>query len=163
MHCRTVRASVTPPCHFASSIHPPGVTIRTHSRHCPVSPRGQNHPQLRTTVLRVAAQSCPTPCDPVDCSTQASLSITNFGSLLKLVYIESVMPSNHLILRTSAGLTHRSLHSIAWLCSGPVSAPVAPCPTPSLTGSFASTWRGKSHHQLTCNFDRSSMFVTHEL
>ena len=29
---------------------------------------------------------------------QASLSITNFQSLLKLVSIESVMPSNHLIL-----------------------------------------------------------------
>ena len=29
---------------------------------------------------------------------QASLSITNSGVLLKLMYIESVMPSNHLIL-----------------------------------------------------------------
>ena len=29
---------------------------------------------------------------------QASLSITNFWSLLKLMSIESVMPSNHLIL-----------------------------------------------------------------
>ena len=29
---------------------------------------------------------------------QASLSITNFQSLLKLMSIESVMPSNHLIL-----------------------------------------------------------------
>ena len=29
---------------------------------------------------------------------QASLSITNSWSLLKLIYIESVMPSNHLIL-----------------------------------------------------------------
>ena len=33
-------------------------------------------------------------CDPVDCS-QASLSITNSWSLFKLIYIESVMPSNH--------------------------------------------------------------------
>ena len=30
---------------------------------------------------------------------QASLSITNYQSLLKLMSIESVMPSNHLILR----------------------------------------------------------------
>ena len=37
-------------------------------------------------------------CDPMDCSTQASLSITNSRSLVKLVSIESVMPSNHLIL-----------------------------------------------------------------
>ena len=43
------------------------------------------------------AQSCPTLCYPMDCS-QASLSITNFRSLLKLMSIKSVMPSNHLIL-----------------------------------------------------------------
>ena len=34
----------------------------------------------------------------MDCSTQASLSITNTQSLLKLMSIELVMPSNHLIL-----------------------------------------------------------------
>ena len=34
----------------------------------------------------------------MDCSTQASLSIINSWSLLKLMSIESVMPSNHLIL-----------------------------------------------------------------
>ena len=34
----------------------------------------------------------------MDCSTQASLSITNTRSLLKLMSIESVMPSNHFIL-----------------------------------------------------------------
>ena len=34
----------------------------------------------------------------MDCSTQASLSITNSRSLLKLMSIESVMPSTHLIL-----------------------------------------------------------------
>ena len=33
----------------------------------------------------------------MDCSTPASLSITNSRSLLKLMSIESVMPSNHLI------------------------------------------------------------------
>ena len=44
-------------------------------------------------------QSCPTLCNPMDCSThQASLSITNSQSLLKLTSIESVMPSNRLIL-----------------------------------------------------------------
>ena len=44
-------------------------------------------------------QSCPTLCDPMDCSThQACLSITNSQSLLKFMPIESVMPSNHLIL-----------------------------------------------------------------
>ena len=34
----------------------------------------------------------------MDCSTPASLSITNSQSLLKPIPIESVMPSNHLIL-----------------------------------------------------------------
>ena len=43
-------------------------------------------------------QLCLTLCDPRDCSTLASLSITNYQSLLKLMSIESVMPSNHLIL-----------------------------------------------------------------
>ena len=35
---------------------------------------------------------------PWTAATQASLSITNSQSLLKLMSIESVMPSNHLIL-----------------------------------------------------------------
>ena len=34
----------------------------------------------------------------MDCARQSSLSITNSWSLLKLMSIESVMPSNHLIL-----------------------------------------------------------------
>ena len=44
------------------------------------------------------AQSCLTVCDPMDCSLPGSLSITNSWSLFKLMSIESVMPSNHLIL-----------------------------------------------------------------
>ena len=43
-------------------------------------------------------QPCPTLCDPMDYSSQASLSITNSWNLLKLMSIESVMPSNNLIL-----------------------------------------------------------------
>ena len=35
---------------------------------------------------------------PWTAAHQASLSITNSRSLLKLIYIESVMPSNHLII-----------------------------------------------------------------
>ena len=35
---------------------------------------------------------------PLSAALQASLSITNFQNLLKLMSIESVMPSNHLIL-----------------------------------------------------------------
>ena len=43
---------------------------------------------LRSVQFSLVAQSCPT----------ASLSITSSWSLLKLMSIESVMPSNHLIL-----------------------------------------------------------------
>ena len=43
--------------------------------------------------------SCPTLYNPMHGSmVQASLSITNSQSLLKLMSIEAVMPSNHLIL-----------------------------------------------------------------
>ena len=46
-------------------------------------------------------QSCPALCDPSSlraAAHQASLSFTSSWSLLKLMSIESVMPSNHLIL-----------------------------------------------------------------
>ena len=43
-------------------------------------------------------QSCVTLCYPWAAALQASLSITNSQGLLKLMSIESVMPSNHLIL-----------------------------------------------------------------
>ena len=44
------------------------------------------------------AQLCPTLCDPMDCSTPGFPSFTISWSLLKLMFIELVMPSNHLIL-----------------------------------------------------------------
>ena len=44
------------------------------------------------------AQTCPTLCDPMITAQQASLSITNSRSSLKLMSIELVMPSSHLIL-----------------------------------------------------------------
>ena len=42
-------------------------------------------------------QTCPTLCDPMDCSTPGLLVHTNSQSLLRLMSIESVMLSNHLI------------------------------------------------------------------
>ena len=48
--------------------------------------------------LSSVAQSCLTLCNPMNCSTPAFLSITNSWSSLKLISIESVMPSSHLIL-----------------------------------------------------------------
>ena len=44
------------------------------------------------------AQSCPTLATPWSIACQASLSITNSRSPTKLMSIESVIPSNHLIL-----------------------------------------------------------------
>ena len=46
----------------------------------------------------LVTQSCPTLCDPMNTARQASMSITNSRSLPKLMSIESVMPSSHLIL-----------------------------------------------------------------
>ena len=53
--------------------------------------------QLRRSV-QLFAQSCPTLCDPMDCSTPGLATITSSHSLLKLMSNESVMPSSHLIL-----------------------------------------------------------------
>ena len=44
------------------------------------------------------AQSCLTLCNSMDCSISGFPVITNSRSLLKLMSIESVMPSSHLIL-----------------------------------------------------------------
>ena len=42
-------------------------------------------------------QLCPTLCNPMDCSSQASLSIT-ISQFAQLMFIDSVMPSNHFVL-----------------------------------------------------------------
>ena len=44
------------------------------------------------------AQSCPTLCDPMDCSMPGFSVLQISRSLFKLMSIESVMPTNHLIL-----------------------------------------------------------------
>ena len=50
------------------------------------------------SLQMVVTQSCSALCDPMDTACQASLSFTIYWSLLKLMSIESVMPSNHLVL-----------------------------------------------------------------
>ena len=54
--------------------------------------------ELSTIQFSTVAQSCPTLCNPWTAARQSSLSITNSRSLLKLMSIELVMPSNHLIV-----------------------------------------------------------------
>ena len=49
-------------------------------------------------MVSVYSQSGPTICDPMDCSTPGLPVITNSQSLFKFMSIESMMPSNHLIL-----------------------------------------------------------------
>ena len=52
----------------------------------------------QTRLFSSVTQLCLTFCKPMDWARQASLSITNSQSLLKLMSITSVMSSNHLIL-----------------------------------------------------------------
>ena len=72
------------------------------------SSRGSSLPRKRTSVpfappalavqFSSVTQSCPTLETPWTAACQASLSITSSRSLLKLMCIESVMLSDHLIL-----------------------------------------------------------------
>ena len=56
-----------------------------------------NSPWDRACCCSVA-QSCLTLCDPMDCSMPGFLPFPNSQSLLKLMSIKLMMPSNHLIL-----------------------------------------------------------------
>ena len=55
-------------------------------------------PKIQKVRLSSVPQSCPTLMIPWTAAHQASLSITNSQSLLKLMSVELVMPSNHLVL-----------------------------------------------------------------
>ena len=56
-------------------------------------------PKHKTEIqFSSGVQSCPTLCSPMDAAHQACLSITNSQSLLRLMSIELMMPSNHLNL-----------------------------------------------------------------
>ena len=52
---------------------------------------------LRACCCRSVAQSCPNLCEPMDCSMPGFPVLHVSWSLLKLMCIESAMPSNHLI------------------------------------------------------------------
>ena len=52
---------------------------------------------LRAYCCRSVAQSCPNLCEPMDCSMPGFPVLHVSWSLLKLMCIESAMPSNHLI------------------------------------------------------------------
>ena len=53
--------------------------------------------RMASVQFSSVTQLCPTLVTPWTAAHQASLSITKSQSLLKLIFIESVMPSKHLI------------------------------------------------------------------
>ena len=67
---------------------------------CPNSSpdRETNLVQSSSVQFSLVAQSRPTLCEPMDCSTPGFLVHQQLLTLLKLMSVESVMPSNHLIL-----------------------------------------------------------------
>ena len=50
------------------------------------------------SIFSSVSQSCPTLCNPMDCSTPCFHVHHQFSVLIKLMSIESLIPSNHLIL-----------------------------------------------------------------
>ena len=59
---------------------------------------GTNHLFISSIQFSSVAQLCPTLCDPMDWSTQSLPVRHQLPELPKLMSIESVMPSNHLII-----------------------------------------------------------------
>ena len=62
--------------------------------------KNANHIHEHSTPMACCSsvsRSCPTLCDPIDHSPSGFLSFTISQSLLKLLSIESMMPSNHLV------------------------------------------------------------------
>ena len=56
------------------------------------------HSTITINRFSLVTHSCLTLCDPIDWAHKVSLSITNSQSLLKLMSLDSAVPSNHLIL-----------------------------------------------------------------
>ena len=54
--------------------------------------------RIRSDQIRSVAESCPTLCDPINRSTPGLPVHHNYWSLLQLMSIELVMPSNRLII-----------------------------------------------------------------
>ena len=54
--------------------------------------------RMKANQIRSVAQSCPTLCDPMNHSTPGLPVYHQLLSSLRLMSIESVMPSSHLIL-----------------------------------------------------------------
>ena len=106
-------------------------------------------------------QSCMTLCDLMTAARQASLSITNSRGLLKLMSIESVMPSNHLILcrplllppsifPSIRGFSNKSVLHIRWPKYWSFSFNISPSNEYSGLISFKTDWLDLLAVQGTC-------------
>ena len=73
-------------------------SLKANTLECGVWGRGQTGYQVSTVRFSSVTQACPTLCDPMDCSTAVLSVHHNSRILLRLMSIELVMPSNHLIL-----------------------------------------------------------------
>ena len=96
-------------------------------------------------------QSCPTLCDPMDCSMPGFPCITNSRGLLKLMSIKLVMPSNHFIFRHPLSLppwifpcirvfSNDSVIHIRWLRNWNFSLSISPSNKYSGLISFRIDW-----------------------
>ena len=93
-------------------IHPKSVCVRIDNMWCQQTEansliksedlkdylRGKLSQNVLYIQFSSVAPSCPTLCDPMDCSMLGLLSITNSQGLLKHMSIKLGMPSNHLLL-----------------------------------------------------------------
>ena len=85
-HSNTMQTDITSWLHFTIA----NITAFSLTLICNLS--------ISSAQFSSVAQSCPTLCDPMTAARQASLSITNSQSSLRLTSIKPVMPSSHLML-----------------------------------------------------------------
>ena len=88
---RTSSRSMTPP-----GYSPHLSKVLVDHRFLSLSDKKLKHDEIGFLFCCSISPSCPTLCDPMDCSTPGSSVLHYLLSLLKLMSIESVMPSNHL-------------------------------------------------------------------
>ena len=70
----------------------------SNKENCPPNFKKYTISYHHTLLLLFSGQSCPTLCDPMDCSTPGHPALTISQSLPKFLFTASVMPSSHLIL-----------------------------------------------------------------
>ena len=110
-----------------------------------------------------ATKSCPTLWDPVECRCQSSLSFTVSQNLLRLMFIESMMPSTHLILYhlhllllsifpSTMVFSNKSALCIRWPKYCSFSFRLGPLNEYSLFNAFRIDWSGVlvNHRTLKC-------------